>query len=226
MEATPIWAIIFDSAESIVTVAAIVAAGIFAWRNGIIFRQRSPHINITHEISHRAVSSSYNHIAVTMNLHNSSNVKVEFRDGLFALQHLAPMEDEIVEDLYNNAPEYVHNESMNAIQWETWEEIWSEWDKDELSVEPGQTVAHTVEFVVPWDVESVLITIYMFNSRTMGKIANSFDNPDDAPKQKHKLLFWREIEGPRGWPRVTAYDMVPFEFEDREEMEQPDASRL
>ena len=226
METTPVWALIIDSAESIVTVVAIVIAGIFAWRNGIIFRQRSPHIDIIHEVTHRAISDSYNHLAVTVELHNTSNVKMEFRDGLFALQRLARMEDDVVEDLYENAPVYVRGGGMNAIQWETIEEIWSEWSKDELSVEPGQTATHTIEFVVPWDIEPVLITTYMFNSRTMGKIANSFDNPDNAPKQKRKLLFWQEIEGPRGWPRVTAHDMVSFEFEDMPETEQSDASQL
>ena len=216
MDTAPIWSYIIDSAESVFTIVAIAIAGIFAWRNGIIFRHRSPHIDITHEVTHRAISDRYNHLAVTVNLHNSSNVKVEFRDGLFVLQHLAPMPDEEVEYLYDSASAYVYDEGMNVIQWDTLEEIWSAWNKDELSVEPGQTVAHTVDFLVPWDVESVLVTTYMFNSKTMGKINNNFVNPDDAPKQRNRLLRWREVEGPRGWTRITAHDIL------LEETEQPD----
>ena len=209
METTPIWAIIFDGAESIVTVAAIVAAGIFAWRNGIIFRQRSPHINITHEISHRAVSEEYIHLAVTAELHNGSNVKVEFRDALFVLQLLAPLPDAEVENLYYDVPEHPQVEEPFAIQWEKLEEIWSRWDKDELSAEPGETKAYTIEFVVHSDdVASVLITTYMYNSRTMGKIDDDIDSPINAKKQRRRLLRWREVEGPRGWTRVTAHDIV------------------
>ena len=213
IETTPIWAIIIDSAESIVTVAAIVIAGVFAWRNGIIFRHRSPHIDITHEVTHRAVSEGYIHLAVTINLHNGSNVKVEFRDALFVLQLLAPMPDGEIERLYYDVPEHPQTEEPFAVQWDKLEEIWSRWDKDEFSVEPGETAAHTIEFVVPSDVASVLVTTYMYNSRTMSKINDDIDSPINAQKQKRRLMRWREAEGPRGWTRVTAHDIVLEELE-------------
>ena len=209
METTPIWATIIDNVESVVTVAAILIAGFFAWRNGIIFRHRSPHININHEISHRALSEGYNHLAVTLNLHNGSNVKVEFRDALFVLQVLAPMPDAEVEGLYYDVSEYQQVEEPFAVQWDKLEEIWSRWGKDEFTVEPGETAAHTIEFVVPLDVASVLITTYLYNSRTMGKIDNALDTPVLAPKQKRRLLRRLDAEGPRGWTRVTAFDIVP-----------------
>ena len=210
MDTIPIWSYIIDSAESVVTIIAIAIAAIFAWRNGIIFRQRSPHINITHEISHRAVSEGYIHIAATLNLHNGSNVKVEFRDALFVSQHLAALPDAEVESLYYDVPdEHQQVEEPFAIQWGKLEEIWSRWDKDEFSVEPGETAAYTVEFVTPREVESVLITTYLYNSRTMGKIDNTLDSPVRAQKQKRRFLRWLDVEGPRGWTRVTAYDIVP-----------------
>lgn len=216
MENTPIWAIIIDSAESFVTIIAIAIAGFFAWRNRSIFRHRSPHIDISHDITHRATSESYVHLAVTINLHNGSNVKVEFRDALFVLQILAPMTDSEVEGLYYEIPQNQQVEEPFAVQWDKLEEIWSRWDKDEFSVEPGETAAHTTEFVVPSDVASVLITTYMYNSKTMGKINDDINSPISAYKQKRTLLRWREVEGPRGWTRVTAYDIV------LEEMEQSD----
>lgn len=211
METTPIWAIVIDSAESVFTVAAIVIAGTFAWRNRSIFRHRSPHIDITHEVTHRATSESYVHLAVTINLHNGSNVKVEFRDALFVLQLLAPMTDSEVEGLYYEVPENQQVEEPFAVQWDKLEEIWSRWDKDEFSVEPGETAAHTTEFVVPLDVASVLITTYMYNSKTMGKIDDRLESPIGAGKRKRRLLRWREVEGPRGWTRVTAHDIVLVE---------------
>ncbi len=213
METTPIWSIIIDSAESVITVAAILVAGFFAWRNRNIFRHRSPHINITHDVTHRAISESYNHLAVTVELHNTSNVKVDFRDGLFVLQHLAPMPDDEVEPLYYDTPASPQTEAPFAIQWHNLEEIWNTWPADELSVEPGQTAAYTMEFVVPSDVDSVLITTFMYNSRTMGKVNDSIDSPINAQKQKRRLLRWHEVEGPRGWTRVTAHDIVLGEIQ-------------
>ena len=223
MGTTPIWSYIIDNAEAVVTIInsaeaaltiiAIVIAGIVAWRNGIIFRHRSPHINITHEVTHRAISAGYIHLAVTINLYNTSRVKVELRDAFFLLQRLSPMADASVEDLYYNTSATPQTEDPFAIQWNKLEEIWSRWDKDDFSVEPSETATYTIEFVVPEEVKSVLITTYMYNSRTMGNIDDALDSPIDAPKQKRRLLRWREVEGTRGWTRVTAHDIVLEEVE-------------
>lgn len=196
--------------ESVITIIAIVIAAIFAWRNGIIFRHRSPHINISHEITHRFISPSYTHLIVTATLHNSSRVKVEFRDGLFILQKIAPLNDAEVTQLYAQSLDdaAVANEELNDPQWETLDEIWSVWDKDDLIVEPGSTVGLTIEFIVPKSIEAVLITTYLYNIRVMGKIDSVFADIGDAPKRKHWLLRWREVEGTRGWTRTSLYDIV------------------
>lgn len=196
--------------ESVITIIAIVIAGIFAWRNGIIFRHRSPHINIAHDVTHRFISPSYTHLIVTATLHNSSRVKVEFRDGLFILQKIAPLNDDEVTQLYAQFSDDAVSASEGAedIQWETLDKLWIVWDKDELIVEPGASAALTIEFIVPKTIQAVLITTYLYNTRVMGKIDNAFADIDDAPKRKHWLLRWREIEGTRGWTRTSAYDIV------------------
>lgn len=158
--------------ESVITIIAIVIAGIFAWRNGIIFRHRSPHINIAHDVTHRFISPSYTHLIVTATLQNSSRVKVEFRDGLFILQKIAPLNDDEVTQLYAQSLDDAvsANEELNDPQWETLDELWSVWDKDGLIVEPGSTTALTIEFIVPKTIHAVLITTYLYNTRVMGKI--------------------------------------------------------
>lgn len=195
--------------ESVITIIAIVIAGIFAWRNGIIFRHRSPHINIAHDVTHRFISPSYTHLIVTATLHNSSRVKVEFRDGFVVLQKIAPLNDDEVTQLYAQFSDDAvsANEGAEDIQWETLDEMRNVWNKDELIVEPGSAATLTTEFIVPKDIQAVLITTYLYNTRVMGKIDNAFADIDDAPKRKHWLLRWREIEGTRGWTRTTAYDI-------------------
>lgn len=196
--------------ESVITIIAIVIAGIFAWRNGIIFRHRSPHINIAHDVTHRFISPSYTHLIVTATLHNRSRVKVEFRDGLFILQKIAPLNDDEVTQLYAQFSDDAVSASEGAedIQWETLDKLWIVWDKDELIVEPGASAALTIEFIVPKTIQAVLITTYLYNTMVMGKIDNAFADIDDAPKRKHWLLRWREVEGTRGWTRTSAYDIV------------------
>lgn len=195
--------------ESVITIIAIVIAGIFAWRNGIIFRHRSPHINIAHDVTHRFISPSYTHLIVTATLHNSSRVKVEFRDGFVVLQKIAPLDDDELTQLYAQSFDDAVSANADAedIQWETLDEIRGVWNKDELIVEPGSVATLTIEFIVPKDIQAVLITTYLYNTRVMGKIDNAFTDIDDAPKRKHWLLRWREIEGTRGWTRTSAYDI-------------------
>lgn len=193
--------------ESIVTIVAVLTAGYFAWRNGIIFRHRSPHINITHDITHRVISPRYTHIAVTATLHNRSRVKLEFFDGLLVAQNLAPLSNEAVEDLYGEALNDISDEVFGTFPWETLEEFRYSWDKDDLIVEPGEAKSLTFEFMVGNEIKAVLITTYLYNERVVGRL--SATSGGYAPsKRKRRLLRWQEVEGPIGWIRKSPYDIT------------------
>ena len=193
--------------ESIVTIVAVLTAGYFAWRNGIIFRHRSPHINITHDITHRVISPRYTHIAVTATLHNSSRVKVEFFNGLFLAQELAPLSDEEVEGLYSESSNEISDERFGDFPWEALERLQYSWDKDDLIVEPGEARPLTIEFVVGNDIKAVLITTYLYNERAVGRLSAPFGGCVPS-KRKRRLLRWQEVEGPIGWIRTSPYDIT------------------
>ena len=192
-------------AQSLATVAAIVVGGILAWRNLHLFRSREPHVTITHRISHRVIGARYVHIAVTATLHNSSRVNVEFRDGAFTLQQIAPVLDEEIENLY--AQVFV-DEKQTYLQWATLDNARRSWDEDGLVVEPGESETETYEFIVSRDVESVAITTHFYNSRVLGKIPDDTEL-QDAPRRRGGLRRWREVRGPLGWSRTTIYDIMP-----------------
>ena len=154
-------------AQAVATVVAIGVGGLFAWRNAQIFRARATHVTISHEVSHRFVGTEYVHIAVTAILHNRSRVNIEFRDGLFIIQQIAPSLDEDVEELY--ASVFLDHEHED-LQWPTLEQARRAWDEDELIVEPRESETETFEFIVSTDVESIVITTYFYNSRVLGKI--------------------------------------------------------
>ena len=191
-------------AQGVATIIAIVLGGFFAWRRGFIFRHWQPHVTISHDVTHRQVSPENVHIEITAILHNSSQVKVEFRDGLFTVEQLAPVSDEYVEQLYGKT--FVDKERYEAPEWHRLKEIRLEWEEDELIAEPGEKVAVTLEYIVPNYVESVLITTYFYNTRVIGKIPAEI-NPRDAERKKQRRWLWR-ISGPRGWIRTTAHDIV------------------
>ena len=191
-------------AQAVATVVAIGVGGLFAWRNAQIFRARAPHVTISHEVSHRFVGTEYVHIAVTAILHNRSRVNIEFRDGLFIIQQIAPSLDEDVEELY--ASVFLDHEHED-LQWPTLEQARRAWDEDELIVEPRESETETFEFIVSTDVESIVITTYFYNSRVLGKIPDDIELRE-APRLRGKLRRWREVRGPRGWSRTTVYDIL------------------
>ena len=185
-------------AQAIATVIALTLGGIFAWRRGFIFRHQQPHVTISHDVTHRHIGHGYVHIEVTATLHNSSRVKVEFRDGLFTIEQLAPIEGKMAERLFEKTFE---KDLYENPKWILLRERRLEWSKDELIVEPGEKAAATFEHIVSNAVKSVLVTTYFYNRRVIGKIPAGM-NSRNAERRKVIGCLW-ETSGPRGWTRIT-----------------------
>ena len=188
--------------QAVATIIAIVLGGIFAWRRGFIFRHEQPHVTISHDVTHRQIGHGYVHIEVTATLYNSSQVEVEFRDGLFAVEQLAPLSQKDAERLFE---ELFEKDLYEIPKWRLLRERRLEWSKDELIIEPREKVTATFEHIVSNAVESVLITTYFYNTRVMGKISADM-KPRDADRRKRLWWFWR-TSGPKGWVRTTVYDI-------------------
>ena len=172
--------------QSFITALAIAAGGYFALFKLQVFRNLQPHLTIAHEVSHRIVSDSYAHISVTAVLRNSSRVKVDIEEGYFHLLQIAPATDEDIHSLYKQV--FV-DKKYEDIQWPVLDELKLSRSKGELIVEPGQSRTETQEFIVPRNIEAVLIYTY-------------FDNP-----------VYSEGSGVApGWQATTVYDMIQASY--------------
>ena len=171
-----------SSVQSVGTIAAIGVAGAFTYYRLQIFRSFEPHMTITLDVSHRRISDSYVHIAITSTLLNSSKVKTELHKGAFALLQVAPMPDETVERLYRQVFE---ERQYEDIQWPTLDEVERTWREGELIVEPGESHQESCEFIVSADVRSVVIYAYFHNARS-----------------------GRDDHASEGWGATTVYDIV------------------
>ncbi len=168
--------------QSFAAALAIVAGGTYALYKLQVFRTLEPHMTIAHQVSHRRIGDSYVHVDVTASLYNSSKVKLELREGFFLLQQVAPVSDGEVEALY---AETFEDRRFDSIQWPTLEEAAGTWEEGELVVEPGESHAETLEFIVPADVGSVLIYTYFYNHTSAG-------SPGSA----------------EGWAATTVHDII------------------
>ena len=146
--------------QSALTVLAIVVGGVFALVKLQVFRTFEPHLTVTHEIHHRAISPGYAHIDVTARLHNSSRVKVELREADIRLQLVAPITDVVAEGLYDDA---LADNSDNYAQWPMLSEMKRNWDGGDLIIEPGAIHRESFDFVVSSDIASVRVYTYFYN---------------------------------------------------------------
>lgn len=170
--------------QSSVTAVAIVAGGIFAYYKLQLFRDLEPHLTITHEISHRSLSDSYVHIAVTADLHNTSKVHIDILTYTFQLQEVAPASDEEVERLYNEVFEDRHED---YLQWPVIGEIELNKETGEMIIEPGETHRETFEFITSTDIKAVMVYSYFENS-----------------------IHSQKPQTAEGWGATTVYDIVDY----------------
>ena len=167
--------------QAVLTAAAIIGGGLVAAYKLQLFRDFAPHLTITHEVSHRPVGDSYVHIAVKAALHNTSKVRVDIRAGIFRIHQIAPLADSEIEEIYAQVFE---SRELFDLQWPTLDEIQPAWNENELTIEPGETHRHTIEFIVSVDHKTVLVYTYFYN-------------PNYSAGQK----------SPQGWGEATVYDI-------------------
>ena len=143
--------------QSVVTVLAIIIGGIIAAYKLQLFRDFEPHLTISHAINHRRIRDGYVHLDVTATLQNSSRVKVELREGGFLLQQIAPV-------LGGND---LLGRNIPYPLWPILDEASFDFGGYEITLEPGQSLQETLQFIVPDDVETVLIHYYFSSSRSL-----------------------------------------------------------
>ena len=147
--------------QPLVTAFVLALGGIFAYRKLQLFRDFEPHLTVTQTVSSRAVGSQYAHIAVTATLHNSSKVRVEVRESLFRIHQIQPLSDEDVEHHYVEA---FREDGSARIEWPVLDDVVRSMEANEIVIEPGARHHETCEFIVTWDVESVLVYSYFYNT--------------------------------------------------------------
>ncbi len=192
------------TAQAVATIIVIGLGGVFAWRRGYLFRLGQPYVTIDHAITHRQVSNRYVHLEITAFVHNTSRVKVEFRNALFIVQQLAPASDAYIFHLHGKADDQ-RPRVYRPLEWENLMEIPRVWNKDELVVEPGASAAVTFEYVLANENQCVSITTHFYNCKVMGEIPADVNHRE--AKNRKRLGIW-EVSGTKGWNRTTTYDII------------------
>ena len=148
---------IADLVQTAITILALIGGAAFAAYKLELFRDFEPHLTISHNVNHRNIGESYVHLDVTVTLRNSSKVKVELRRGFLVLQRVSPASDEIAEKIYAEA---FSHDNVEDFGWPVLEELFREWQRRELIIEPGESHNELLEFII--SKEARTIQVYTF----------------------------------------------------------------
>lgn len=183
--------------QATVTVSAVLVGGVFAYYKLDLFREFHPHLTIEQSISHRRVGTTSTHMSVTARVHNSSKIAVSIREALYRIQVVSPTTDEEVEGVYQ---EYSRNNvDENYMPWPIDSESLYRWDDHTFVIEPGGTDQEVFEFLVPPDLESVLVYAYFSREQGASDPRNAVLDPtlDDKTEDAATTL----------WEVATVYDL-------------------
>ena len=146
--------------QGIAAALLILVGGVFAYRKLQLFRDFEPYLTITQSAASRAVGTQYIHISVIATLRNSSKVRVEIRQGFFRIHQIQPLDDDVVENLYEQA---FNADDPQYIGWPLMAEVHRQFGPNELVVEPGESYHEPCEFIISKEVKSVMVYSYFYN---------------------------------------------------------------
>ena len=169
--------------QSVATTLALTLGGIWALFQFVLFRNLHPHLSLSQEVTHRLINPDYFHIGVSLQVHNTSRVKVVMGDVLFQLQEVAPTTKEEAERLRD---EVFMTREKNDLQWPLRYELSRGWRQGMVSVaEPRESLEIACEFIVPSTMHTVLVYSFVDNSQY---------------KEKPQRV--------EGWARSTVHDLT------------------
>lgn len=144
--------------------AAYIAALIGYHKFGL-FREGKPHLTIDLSATSRAASPEHNHIGVIARIHNTSRVAVPVFNVEWELAAVAPYSvadiAEMEEEFFNSAAE------DKEFPWH-----WIRKDavsKHGMVVEPNEVDQLTFDFIVPKELESCVVSLFVENLQLQNK---------------------------------------------------------
>ncbi|MCD4674576.1 MAG: hypothetical protein K8S18_01080 [Desulfobacula sp.] len=170
---------LIDIIESIVTIIAILAGGIWSYRLFIKKRLKYPRANISNQVFHRCLSEDKVLLHVVTTISNTGDVLISIISGITWIQQMTPLHTNVIDSIKIGINPVLQGKT--EIDWPLLEEQKFEWKKGKFEIEPGENDQIHYDFILDSYVETV--KIYSFYKNVM----------------KHG----REL----GWSVTTIYDL-------------------
>lgn len=152
------------TAQSIVTIIAVIIAGL--WTYGLFIRNRLsyPRAKIEHNVSVRQVGKGKALLSVEVVISNAGSVLMRLESGEIRISQMLPPQDELLAIIQGD-------QGISVTNWQNLipEQLLSWNGEKRPEIEPGENSQLLYHFVVPSDVSTLLLYTYFGNEKKRSK---------------------------------------------------------
>ena len=148
--------------QSLFTVGAIVAGGIWTYMIFVKRRQRYPRANITQQIRHFPLPNNKVLLRATVRICNEGEILLSLVSGFSRVQQMIPCSDDLCEVLKERDDS--NEQCEPEAEWPLLSERKLKFEKGEREVEPGETDELHFDFVIDSDVQVIVVYSYLKNA--------------------------------------------------------------
>jgi len=156
---------IFSIIRSSTTIIALVIAGIWTYTLFIKGRKKYPRASITSESWSKTIQNKARLISLNMSIHNSGEVLINIEYTQTIIYKIHPIDDNLMRKIS------INNKDLDKtyFDWEILNEKETSWEKDNLEIEPGEKETIQYDFLLPLEVDVILVYYYVRNKKKREK---------------------------------------------------------
>jgi hypothetical protein len=154
---------ITEAFKNLSEAVGIIVGGIWTWMLFVKKRLRFPRAELTHRIMHRVLADGQRLLHLDVVISNTGECLLSLISGKTWIQQMEPVPEEFLDMLRKQ--EDLIKEGQTEYEWPLLAERETDWTKEPVEIEPGETHQITYDLVVDSDAGTVEIYTYFKNAR-------------------------------------------------------------
>ena len=183
--------------QSGLTSAAIVAGGVWAWREYRRRRDPNPKVRLRHAVTHRRLPGQRIWLRVELHVENCGTTLLKLTAGLTRISQVLPLEDQV--------PNRMPSPFSRERAWPSLLNDEKEWN--EVAIEPGEPDMVVYDFIFPDGPATVVVYSHVENTNRKGtpfgwQASTVYEIESDGTTKEHSITSPRAADSEADSPNV------------------------
>jgi len=153
--------------KNYVTCLTFLIGAVWAYMAFIRKRENYPCASVSHRLMHRRIDENRVFLKVIVDIKNEGDVMISLERKLVRVQQMIPWTSEALESV-EVGPDVTRNKECE-VEWPLLAEVDLHGEKQGEEIEPGESDEFHVDFVIPAEVNTVVVYSYLKNVRKRKK---------------------------------------------------------